>query len=295
MKNIKLCFLVILLIISTCSSFIFSEETPGRIFPNVAYTGVRSSRYGLEPFPEPAEWEKATKIMVSHFDNAKPSIIWVIGRLKNEKFCWLEFPVKNKKYPNIISSKQDNNERYFDYFDEKGITVFLMVEPANANVLTLIDLILKKYKHHNCIAGLGIDVEWYKELNFPIFGKKVDDETAKLWEKKVKSYNPKYKLLLKHWNREWMPQKYRGNIIFVDDSQNLPSLEKMIKEFKNYWADFFKPNPVFFQIGYDSDSHWWDKLDSPPKDIGSYLAEQISNECGIFWVDFTLKRIWNNK
>lgn len=30
--------------------------------PRVAYAGVRSSAYGIKPFPEPAEWEKWSRL-----------------------------------------------------------------------------------------------------------------------------------------------------------------------------------------------------------------------------------------
>ena len=88
-----------------------------------------------------------------------------------------------------------------------------------------------------------------------------------------------------------MPPTYRGDIIFVDDSQQLKDFEAMVDEFAISWADYFKPNTVFFQVGYSSDRKWWGKLNNPPKDIGITLARNIDQTCGIFWVDFTLRQV----
>ena len=88
-----------------------------------------------------------------------------------------------------------------------------------------------------------------------------------------------------------MPPTYRGDIIFVDDSQMLQNFEAMLDEFVNYWSGYFEPNMVFFQIGYNSDKPWWNILDDPPLDIGDAIAQNISQDCGVFWVDFTLEDV----
>ena len=88
-----------------------------------------------------------------------------------------------------------------------------------------------------------------------------------------------------------MPPIYRGNLIFVDDSQMLETFNGMMDEFVSYWANYFQPNIVFFQIGYSSDRSWWQKLEHPPSYIGTAIAQNISQNCGIFWVDFTLKEV----
>jgi hypothetical protein len=89
-----------------------------------------------------------------------------------------------------------------------------------------------------------------------------------------------------------MPPNYRGDIVFVDDSQIFDNFGEMLDEFVDYWAEYFAPNMVFFQIGYPSDRPWWQKMSNPPKDMGKAIAQRISQRCGIFWVDFTLRDVF---
>jgi hypothetical protein len=57
------------------------------------------------------------------------------------------------------------------------------------------------------------------------------------------------------------------------------------------WGEFFKPNTVLFQIGYPSDKPWWSQLPQPPKTLGLAIAAKIEQDCGVIWVDFTLKDV----
>lgn len=293
MKKSMICFfLVFPLLVIYCTSNQRNKGIDNVSIPaEVKYAGVRSSSYGIKPFPRPDEWVTAVRTMSGFFAKSTPCAIWIVGILQKPKACRLEFPGDGQEFENIVFIEYDKHKPYLDHFDKKGIKVFLQVEPASADVETLMDLVLNRYKHHKCVVGLGIDVEWYREAENPQWGIKVDDDTAEKWEKKVKSFNPGYRLFLKHWDRNWMPPKYRGDIIFISDSQELESMEKMVDEFVNYWADFFKPNPVYYQIGYRSDRTWWEKLNNPPKDLGEAIAKKLDQECGIFWVDFTLRSV----
>jgi hypothetical protein len=258
----------------------------------VLFAGVRSSSYGIEPFPEPPEWQNAMRTMSGYFEGSTPCAIWIVGEFRRPKDCQLYFPGDEKQYPYIQFDTLDKHERYLSFFDKAGIKVFLQVEPAQADMITLIDLVLERYKHHECVIGFGVDVEWYREFENPEWGVKVDDASAKQWEARVKSHNPQYRLFLKHWDRSWMPEKYRGDIIFVDDSQIFKDFNFMVEEFVNHWANYFKPNTVFYQIGYRSDRAWWKKLNNPPKTIGDAIRKRIEQDCGIFWVDFTLREVF---
>lgn len=264
---------------------------PTSLTENIEYAGVRSSSYGIDPFPDPGGWQSAMTAMTEYFPGSAPCAIWIVGKLRRPKSCYLEFPSNGSRYELIEFMDHDKHEAYLDFFDQVGIKIFLQVEPANADVETLIDLVLKRYKHHTCVIGFGIDVEWYREFDNPEWGVRVDDNLAKSWEERVKTHNKEYRLFLKHWDRKWMPPNYRGDIIFVDDSQILENFDKMLEEFVEYWAKYFHPNTVFFQIGYSSDKHWWRKLDIPPKAIGAAIAQNIKQKCGIFWVDFTLRDV----
>jgi hypothetical protein len=258
---------------------------------HVVYAGVRSSNYGIKPFPAPAGWIEAMKTMSGYFQGSAPCGIWIVGELSRPRDCHLFFPGDGKEYPQIQFDPVDKHEPFLSAFDEAGIKVFLQVEPANADMDTLIDLVLGRYKQHPCVAGFGVDVEWFSEADNPGWGVKVNDALAKEWEARVKSFNPDYRLFLKHWDNRWMPPAYRGDIIFVDDSQELKDLDAMVEEFVDTWANYFYPNLVFFQMGYRSDRPWWQRLTNPPKTIGDALRVRIKQDCGIFWVDFTLREV----
>jgi len=292
MTNCQLKQIQIVLIIFTFVLSCFGQEksqmTNGS---KVRYAGVRSSSYGIRPFPDQAGWQEAMQAMSSYFKGSTPCAIWIVGELSKQHGCRLFFPGDDKKITNVVFKEEDIHEPYLTYFDNTDIKVFLQVEPGNASVDTLIDLVLNRYKHHPCVIGFGIDVEWHGKGEKRGWGIPVTDRQASGWENKVKNYNPDYQLFLKHWDRDWMPPTYRGDIIFVSDSQQLNSLEEMVTEFSEYWADFFRPNPVYFQIGYGSDRKWWKNFETPPRTVGDSIAYKVEQETGIFWVDFTLREV----
>lgn len=258
--------------------------------PNVVLAGVRSSIYGIKPFSEPAEWEKVILAMSGYYKGSTPVAVWIVGTIANHTDCHLEFPGDATGLTNIQFSDVDRHEAYLSHFDRAGIKVFLQVEPANADMKTLIDLVLGRYGKHPCVIGFGVDVEWHREADRPEWGVPVDDEMGHQWEAWVKAHNPAYRLFVKHWDQRWLCPTYRGDIIFVDDSQILPNMEAMVAEF-DAWGKFFKPNRVFFQIGYPADKPWWSQLAQPAKMLGQAIAAKIEQDCGIIWVDFTLKDV----
>jgi hypothetical protein len=220
--------------------------------------------------------------------------IWIVGGLLTPGICDLEFARPDSKTYNNITftpNKKLNHEQMLTYFDANGIYVYLQVESGMANIDTLIDLVLNQFKHHPCVIGFGVDVEWFMvDSTVPNETVPVTDSLARQWEERIKSHNPTYKMFLKHWLKNIMPPYYRGEIIFIDDSQGFSSLNDMANEFSG-WANFFAPGPVMFQVGYEKDYNWWKKEENPPKAIGERIAEKIDNDgqaVGIIWVDFTL-------
>ncbi|MDH4197831.1 MAG: hypothetical protein OEW05_10515, partial [Candidatus Aminicenantes bacterium] len=203
---------------------------------NVSYAGVRSSSYGLKPFPPAGGWQKAAEAMGDYFPGSTPAAIWIVGEMRKPRATRLFFPSDGQTYPHIQFEDGDKHEPFLTHFDGAGVKIFLQVEPADADVPTLIDLVLDRYKHHECVVGLGVDVEWYREADRPGRGIPVDDETAKIWEERVKSHNSSYRLFLKHWDQAWLPKIYRGDIVFVDDSQIFDNFEAMVEEFAARWA-----------------------------------------------------------
>ena len=295
-KNLSLIISLIIAVSSACVALRKKHDYEfSRPVPNVKFAGARSSHYGIKPFPTPENWQQAMTLINNQFYHSTPCAIWIVGTIdpKGKRSCRLEFPSAGNSAINVAFSAHDKHEPFLNYFDQKGIQVFLQVEPAHADVTALINLVLNRYKHHPSVIGFGVDVEWYREADRPGWGVKVDDQTARIWEEAVKKHNAHYRLFLKHWDRKWMPPRYRGDIIFVSDSQMLDDLDTMVSEFVDYWANYFKPNTVFFQIGYPRDRHWWRKLANPVRNIGGAIAQNLSQHCGIFWVDFTLKEVVN--
>jgi len=260
--------------------------------PNVVYAGMRSSSYGIRPFPGPGQWQSAADSMVSWFPGSQPCAVWIVGTMHRPDSCFLQFPDNGVSCTNTAFDTTDRHEPYLDWFDSCGVKVFLQVEPGSADVITLMDAVMRQYGHHQCVVGFGVDVEWFRESECKGWGVPVTDRQAEQWESHLKHYNDRYRLFLKHWDRKWMPETYRGDIIFITDSQILKNFRAMHKEFTLYWADYFKPNMVGFQIGYGSDRKWWGTLDVPPRDIGVATANSIEQQCCVFWVDFTLREVF---
>ncbi len=262
---------------------------------NVKFAGARSSNYGIRPFPSPEGWGTALKTMAGHFPGSTPLGIWIVGRLNGRTTgMTLEFPRPDDKvdYGSMYTfSDADKHEPYLKYFDEQGIKVFLQVEPGFADVNTSIDLVLKRYKHHPSVIGFGIDVEWFQNAKTDSPNGIATDELVKGWEARVKAHNPKYRLFVKHFRTDNLPPKYRGDVVFVDDSQQFDSLQSFLAEYKQF-AETYYPNLVLFQIGYRADKKWWGGVTAPiPKTLGEQLAAGARQDCGIVWVDFSLRDV----
>ncbi|MBB6480872.1 hypothetical protein [Spirochaeta isovalerica] len=260
----------------------------------MVYGGARSSRYGIRPFPDPEEWSSMVKSIAKDTDAVSPALIWIVGEIvsdKGESLCRLNFPGDEALSENVLFSTYDENEVFLDLFDRKGIEVFLQVEPGDGDIEDLIRLVLDKYGDHPSVVGFGVDLEWYRIKGTDGWGSRADDQTAQKWESLVRSYNDDYRLFLKHWDARWMPPQFRGDIIFVNDSQEFSSLNAMKEEFR-VWGDIFYPNMIFIQTGYEADRELWSTLEDPVEDLSRLLTEDLKQQYGFFWVDFTLQRIF---
>jgi len=273
----------------SCSSVPPVQEPGGEAA--IRYAGARSSSYGIRPFPEPESWDAALRDISDRFPGSAPCAVWIVGELADGHGCHLFFPSEGRANEHVFFDTSDKHERFLRFFDEVGIKVFLQVEPGNADVPSLIDLVLSRYGHHPSVVGFGVDVEWYGQGEERGWGIPVEDDVAQQWELLVKSYNSSYRLFLKHWDRGWMPKTFRGDIVFVSDSQQLANLDAMVNEFTGYWAGYFAPNPVYFQIGYPADKVWWSQLKDPVRQMGNEICGRVAQECGIFWVDFTFRDV----
>lgn len=240
--------------------------------------------------------------MASRFEHAVPALVWIVGIMETvnpqtpEKTfsgrVRLSFPAPGgTSFANIVFAKQDANEAYLEQFDKNGYQVWLQVEPANADVGTLIDLVLKRYAKHPCVIGFGIDVEWHRWSRQNSAGVEITDAQAMAWSKSVRSFNPHYQLFLKHWLKSKMPPTCRQSLVFINDSQQFTSLAQMLRDFE-LWGKAFAASPVGFQFGYPADRNWWKRLADPAKDIGKALLARIPNTSDLIWVDFTMEEIW---
>ncbi len=288
MKLAHLTFILLLLTgcapINTPPSPTNSHQAPTNPPPPSVGAGFRYSPYGPAYNPGAEYWASVGEKIAWKFSNAKPATIWIVGILDGDG-TYLSFGCEAND-PNIHCGYVDVNEKALTLFDEKGFEVWLQVEPGNASVDELIDIVLNQYKHHPSVVGFGIDVEWYKSTSGPQ-GQPIADEGAKRWVAAVRKHNPDYQLFLKHWEKDWMPPTERDGIFFVDDSQQFDSFDEMVNEFSD-WGKAFAPAPVGFQYGYPADKIWWQDLQDPPTDIGQALLEDIPNIKGLFWVDFTI-------
>lgn len=280
----------------------------------VAASGVRSSIYGLgDQWLLPEQWGEIATQMQEWYPASQPTMVWIIGHL-SDMGCTLEFTpsedVDTQKLAEeyIYFGEPDradhlSHEEYFDYFDQQGIKVYLQVEPGFADVDTLMDLVIQQYGDHECVAGYGVDVEWYHGVSEDS-GLPVTDLLAEKWDTHLKELNPEYRLFLKHYNIRYLPPTYRSDILFVNDSQgfgsmigdvlgiydeNVDDVLGFVPEFKRF-ADAFPENEVLYQIGYRPDATWYNTLEDPViRSLGLRLAEVTKQNCGIIWVDFTIK------
>jgi len=250
--------------------------------------GFRFSTYGPDYDPGPAYWADVGQQMAKRFEGSVPEAVWIVGRLRGEGTL-LSFPVDSGD-PLIQSTPMDGNAALFELFDRIGGRLWLQVEPGNAPVETLIHLMLERYGHHPSVIGVGVDVEWYRSTKIPE-GQAVSDAEARAWLAAARSHKADYRLFLKHWEIGKMPPTEREGLLFIDDSQELPSLDAMVEEFAA-WGRAFAPAPVGFQYGYESDRPWWRQLDDPPAEIGRRILAVAPNTQGLYWVDFTVLELF---
>jgi hypothetical protein len=78
-----------------------AKEKQGINTPTVKYAGVRSSTYGIKPFPSPQGWENAMKKMAGYLKGSTPCAIWIVGILERPDGCFLNFPAKGNNFQKI--------------------------------------------------------------------------------------------------------------------------------------------------------------------------------------------------
>ena len=268
----------------------------GEVSP-VRWAGIRVSSYGIrgsygeDNFPSPTDMSGIIGKMEGIYERSTGACILIVGTVSERTWdCRLYFPTSHS-ITRVNSSEEDFYEAYLDAFDEAGYEVWLQVEPGEADLVELATEVMNHYKHHSCVKGFGIDVEWHKTEGTNGYGVKLDNETAASVLEAVRAVDPSYTVFVKHWDERWLPEPADG-LIFVNDSQQFRSLEQMQEEF-SAWAFTFEPCPVMFQIGYQADRRVWGKMENPALELGTALQSQCmyGNDLGIIWVDFSLKEV----
>jgi len=259
--------------------------------PPTRLAGMRVSSIPFSPFPQPDFFIDTANCMTAKVPGpSAPGLIWIVSLYWSGGDIGLNFPnPTGQSYPHMNFAATDKNEAYLTAFDAAGINVWLQVEPGDANIEDLIDIVLGKYGHHPCVIGFGVDVEWFNPTVNPS-GRPVTDVEAQTWHNRVKAHDPDYRLFLKHFAQNRMPPTLRGDILFVDDSQGFSSLNAMASEFQS-WGNHFAPAQSGFQYGYPNDRPWWSTFADPAGMIATTLDFGIGTADAFFWVDFTIEEI----
>jgi len=255
------------------------------------YVGVAIHPAGYQTDYSPNYWVNAINHISAKVPNSKPIAVWVIGVAESGGICHLLFPSPQGSYPNISFLSTDNNEEYLDAFDIAGIKVWLTVEPSDADVETLIGLVLGRCKNHTSVVGFGVDIEWYQPEE-DAKGKNVTNEELTKWLNKIKSYNSNYRLRLVHWKTTKMPTLHSKDVVFVDDAQDFSGLDEMVDSFKS-WGNTFMGAGVGFSIRFLHDENWWPQLSDPAREIANRLFNEIPNCKEVYWVSWSITKIFN--
>ena len=260
------------------------------------WAGIRVSSYGMYDsfgsFPGVTEMTGFAEKMEDCYEGSIGTYIFIVGTVDEDVWtCHLGFPL-SKEIDMVYGTAEDLYDAYLDAFDEAGYSVWLQVEPGNADLVDLATEVMTHYGHHSCVKGFGIDVEWYKPEGTKGHGTELDKTTAGKVLRAVRKVNSDYTVFIKHWDEDYLTEgEPVDGFIYVDDSQGFRSLNRMCQTFAG-WAETFAPCPVMFQIGYEADeSRVWGSMENPAKELGTAIAEACTtdNFLGIIWVDFTLK------
>jgi hypothetical protein len=276
--------------------------------------GFGTARFSVaNPYPGPEYWGDASKSMAGKLSGSTAEGVWVIGGVLQGGVCYLDFP-SSGRYQHISFSETDENEPYLDYFDKNGISVILQVEPGMADVDTVLKLVLDRYAHHSCVAGVGVDVEWNQAPGY-WEGRPVTDEEAARWYKLINTYawrispgldawhfpilaggnyvpGKKFFLALTHWKTEKMPPTYREGIYFLYDGFRFSSMSDMVK-YCIWWGQSYPDNDVGYYVGFPEDRFWWCSSADPYYTIADRLFKDVGNAKGVYWVGSSIRDIYS--
>jgi hypothetical protein len=160
-------------------------------------------------FSKPAEdWSEAAR----KFGGESAVVDLVVVQAHENELTYVPFPFE-KKWKIYSYNQTDKVEPYLDRFDRDGLKVILSIQPNEAEVADLIDIILSRYGHHKSVIGVNIDMEWKLTGNPNHASNKERD----LWLTKLQGYNPKFKLFLTNFkDQSYFPDDTKDIVILYD-------------------------------------------------------------------------------
>src|SRR6185503_17694080 len=105
-----------------------------------------------------------------------------------------------------------------------------------AKTTDLIELTADRYKGHASFAGVCVSIMYMDQADPAKYqeGRKITEQEAQEWETKLKSFRQDLRLVLMHWDPDFMPA-YRGEIIYGNESSEA-TIAELTNEYKTNWA-----------------------------------------------------------
>jgi hypothetical protein len=259
--------------------------------------GLRRSPYGLKSKNrDDTWWVDRAKAFAASFPGARPMIVQIVSTYQDDGSTEFGF-AKPAGYDGptdrmTFGTGSLDPERALSAYDKAGVSAILQFEPGDADVSRCLEVTRRALGRHPCVAGYGIDLEWYRtKQSRDGTGQRVTDAEAKSWTQAVTGFNRDYTFFLKHWDAKHLPPTYRNDRLwFLSDSQDFGKAGELLADFKG-WARACEGSTTGYQFGYPKDQKWWSKLPSPPADLGKMIRQEAPN-CGyLFWVDFTADKV----
>jgi hypothetical protein len=261
------------------------------------YVGLRRSSYGLRSkAADNTWWSDRARQYAAHFPGAQPLVLEIISTYQDKGVTQLEFakPADYKGPTDKMTFADEgvNHDKALTEYDQKGVKAILQLESGEADVARCFEIAWMKFKAHPCIIGFAVDAEWYfTDKSKDKSGLTIPDAEAKKWMELVRGFNPKFVLILKHWDPTHLPPAYRDpNLWLLSDSQDFKSQAEWMADLTS-WAKTYKGQTVGFQFGYPKDQKWWSKNAQPPVDMGKALLGAAPNCRCLLWVDFTADKV----
>jgi hypothetical protein len=141
------------------------------------------------------EWANAIFNVSDRFPGAKPWATWAVGELKD-----------------ATALSDATHEEYLARMDELGVEIYLELWPGGADVPSSSTRGWRSSSITSAWPGCA--------LIWSITSPKLTTRPPKRGTKRIKAIDPKYRLMLKHWEENHMPPTYRGkgDLIFVNTS-----------------------------------------------------------------------------